>query len=124
MLYSYSCNKCNTVFDEFNSYENRDNAQCPYCKDKDVSKLISMPEGAMVDSTYRDAMGEKIWFPKDGKPYFDPALRVTFNNIKEKHEYMKKNRVIMSGSASPLKYPIESGDARSKSWRRMKRMED
>lgn len=69
----------------------------------------------MKDSKYRDARGERIWFPKDGKKYFDHALQRTFHTIQEKHEYMKKNNLVMDGSSDhPNRHRIpEAGDTRN-----------
>ena len=71
-----------------------------------------MSFGIMKDSKYRDSSGERIWFPKDGRPYYDKALQKKFNSIKEKSEYMKSNKLIMDGSSDPKRKPIEAGDAR------------
>ena len=70
----------------------------------------------MKNSKYRDSRGERIWFPSDGKPYFDKALGVKFNSIKEKQEYMNKNNLAMDGSSDKLnrnRIP-EAGDTRFK----------
>jgi hypothetical protein len=70
----------------------------------------------------RDKRGERIWFPKDGKPYFDRSLQRTFNTPREKKEYMDKNNLVMDGSQTKIK--MESGDARDKLFRKQVRMED
>src|SRR5690349_8446075 len=120
MLYSYVC-ECGNVFEEFVSYEERNNVKCK-CG-KLATKLLSDVNTA-VDSNLKDLTGQKIWFPKDGKPYFDVALRRTFNSAKEKQQYMNQNRIVMDGSESPKNWPIESGDVRDKSYRKRMRMED
>ena len=84
----------------------------------------SMDVAIMKDGEYRDCKGEKIWFPKDGRPYFDKALRRTFNTIKEKHQYMKENKLHMDGSTMPKRLPIEAGDMRNRSYRKSMRLED
>ena len=99
-----------------------------YCRDcKYVSKDVLKDENMiaiMKDSSYKDKNGERIWFPKDGRPYFDQALRRTFNSIGEKARYMKEKNLIMDGSTMPKRLPIEAGDMRNKSYRRAMRMED
>jgi len=79
--------------------------------------------GVMKDMKYRDKRGERVWFPKDEKPYFDKSLQRPFNTIKEKTEYMKKNSLVMDGSSNPKRWPIEAGDMRSKSYRRENKLE-
>ena len=66
------------------------------------------------NSKYRDSRGERIWFPKDERPYYDHALQRTFHTIKDKHEYMKKNNLVMDGSSDNLnRHRIpEAGDTR------------
>lgn len=76
------------------------------------------------DSKLRDSRGQPVWFPKDGRPYFDTALRRVFNTKQEKVSYMKEKNLVMDGSDSPKKWPIESGDVRSRAYRRSMRMED
>jgi hypothetical protein len=74
---------------------------------------------------YKDANGEKIWFPKDGKPYFDRALRRTFNTAEEKVSYMKEKRLCMVGDERyPSRPPVEAGDMRSREFRLKNRWED
>lgn len=67
------------------------------------------------NSKYRDARGERIWFPKNEKPYYDRALQKTFHTIQEKHEYMKKNNLISDGSSDhPNRHRmLEAGDTRN-----------
>lgn len=120
MLYSYSCN-CGKVFDEFTSYEKRNDVKCS-CGKRAVKLLSDV--NSQVDNNYKDLTGQKIWFPKDGKPYFDVALRRTFNSVKEKQSFMKERKIVMDGSDSPKKWPIESGDVRDRSYRKQMRMED
>jgi len=74
-------------------------------------KDVSQSFGIMKDSKYRDSSGEKIWFPKDGRPYYDRALQQTFNTIGDKQRYMKSKNLAMDGS-SDKKAPIEAGDTR------------
>jgi hypothetical protein len=71
---------------------------------------------------YRDARGERIWFPKDRQPYYDRALQKTFYTPAEKKEYMDKNNLIMDGSQT--KMFLESGDMRDKNVRKQLKMED
>ena len=78
----------------------------------------------MKDSNYRDRNGERIWFPKDGRPYYDRTLKRTFNSIQEKHAHMKEKGYAMHGSADPVRRPLEAGDMRNKSYRKLHRMED
>lgn len=51
------------------------------------------------DTKYKDCRGERIWFPKDEKPYYDKALGKKFNTIQEKHSYMKEKGYHMDGSS-------------------------
>lgn len=78
----------------------------------------------LKDTKFRDSKGERIWFPKDGKPYFDQALRRTFNSIQEKSDYMKQNKIFMDGSSAFKNYPIEAGDVRDRSYRKRTKLED
>jgi len=66
----------------------------------------------MKDTKYRDSKGEMIWFPKDERPYFDRACQRVFHSKKEKHEYLKKNNLVMDGSSDKGNRPIEAGDYR------------
>lgn len=72
--------------------------------------------GVLKNTKYRDIKGEKIWFPKDEKPYYDRALQKTFHTIQEKHEYMKKNNLVMDGSSDSInRHRIpEAGDTRQR----------
>lgn len=47
----------------------------------------------------KDRSGERIWFPKDGKAYFDQAARRVFKNPMEKKEWMDRNKVVSDGSS-------------------------
>jgi hypothetical protein len=78
----------------------------------------------LKDTKYRDSNGERIWFPKDGKPYYDRALGRKFNSIQEKQQHMKEKGIVMDGSSDPIRWPIEAGDMRSKSYRKQVGMED
>lgn len=78
----------------------------------------------LKDRQYKDRNGESVWFPKDGKPYFDKALRRTFNNVHEKMAFMDEHNLVMHGSESPKRWPVESGDMRSRSYRKQTRTED
>lgn len=80
--------------------------------------------GILKDTNYRDINGERIWFPKDGRPYYDQALKRTFHTIQEKQAYMKEKKLFMDGSSNPNRWPIESGDNRSRSHRKTMRLED
>ena len=70
----------------------------------------------MKDTKYRDSRGERIWFPKDGKPYFDRALQKTFHSIQEKSQYMKEKGLAMDGSSDKINRQNipEAGDSRHK----------
>jgi len=80
--------------------------------------------GVMKDSKYRDDSGEKIWFPKDERPYHDKGLNRTFNTIGEKQKYMKQKGIVMDGSSMPSRLPVEAGDMRSRAYRKSMRLED
>lgn len=68
----------------------------------------------MKNSKYKDARGERIWFPSDERPYFDKALNKKFNTIQEKHAYMKEKGIIMDGSYDrpSRKTTPEAGDTK------------
>lgn len=120
MIYQYKCKKCGREFEEINSVKDMYNAEC--CGEK-ADKLITS-HGIGIGWEFRDANGEIIWFPKDGKPYFDKALRRTFTSPEEKRSYMRRNRLVMDGSSNPSRWPVEAGDMRSKAYRRANRLED
>jgi len=66
------------------------------------------------DSKVRDSRGEKIWFPRDGRAYYDKALQKTFQNIQQKAEYMKEKGLHMDGSSDSREQrrAPEAGDNR------------
>lgn len=96
-LYEYEC-CCGNKFEAFRSYELRNHAKCPECQSTKVTKLISSINFDK-DTKYKDLSGEKVWFPKDERPYFDEGLRKTFNNVKEKKQFMDKHGVVSHGSS-------------------------
>ena len=53
----------------------------------------------LKDQKFKDKSGETVWFPKDGKPYFDQAFRKTFNSVQEKHQYMQSTNAISTGDS-------------------------
>jgi len=121
MLYDYKCS-CGNVFEQINTVENRHNAMCPKCRSTDVSKLMTV---AVKSENYlRDLNGEPIWFPKDGKPYFDRALRRTFNTAHEKKQWMDSRKIVMRGDAGNWKPKDGSGDMKNKSYRKAMRWDD
>lgn len=123
MIYQYQCS-CGHLFEQVNSYEKRHTARCPECSSTNVRKLLSNTTDKLLAGYLKDANGESIWFPRDGKPYFDKALRRTFVSAKEKQEYMTKNKIVMRGDAPITHWPKEAGDMRDKSYRRSMRWED
>jgi hypothetical protein len=46
-----------------------------------------------------DSKGERVWFPADGKPYFDQALRRTFSNVDEKADFLAKKGTFSTGES-------------------------
>lgn len=78
----------------------------------------------LKDSKLRDERGQSVWFPKDGRPYFDSALRRVFHTKQEKVSFMKEKHLVMDGSDAPKRWPIEAGDNRNRSHRRAMRLED
>ena len=63
----------------------------------------------MKNYTVRDKSGDKIYFPNDERPYFDPAFRRTFRTIQEKKEFMDKRNIVSSGESDERRVPIEAG---------------
>jgi putative FmdB family regulatory protein len=114
-LYTYLC-KCGKEFDSFKSCVERKTEKCPECGKK-ADKLLS-GFGTAIDSKYKDILGSPIWFPKDGKPYYDRALGRSFSSKAEKCGYMKQKRIVMDGSSDPINWPIESGSIRDKHYRK------
>jgi len=123
MIYKYKCPKCEYVYTEFKSIDERYDSNCQICGTKSI-KQISSNIGCFIGSKFRDSRGERIWFPKDNRPYFDYALRMTFNTPEEKQSYMKENNLVMDGSTTKTRLPVEAGDKRDKSYRRQMKMED
>lgn len=122
MIYEFQCKKCNVIQQHFRAVDDRDNlciCDCGEACDRMISNLAHVgmePE--------RDTMGQRIWFPKDNKPYFDKALRRTFHSAKEKKNYLKEKDLVMDGSSMPSRLPIEAGEMRNRSYRRENRLED
>ena len=50
------------------------------------------------NTSLKDKSGERVWFPKDGKPYFDQGLRTKFNTPQEKKAFMDKHNIVDGGS--------------------------
>lgn len=123
MLYEYECDKCGNKFDEFKSYAERNSVKCPICKNQ-AKKLVSGTRNFISDGIVKDSKGTPIWFPKDGRPYYDRFLGKTIRSKREKQQIMKEQGVVMDGSSSPERLPLEAGDMRNKSYRKQLRMED
>jgi len=49
-------------------------------------------------SSLKDKSGERIWFPKDGRPYYDQGLRREFKTPMEKKVFMDTHNIISNGS--------------------------
>lgn len=41
-IYEYECLKCNKIFEELQSFSDKDVTKCPHCKKAKVKKLISL----------------------------------------------------------------------------------
>ena len=123
MTYKYQCS-CGNLFEQINSYKDRHTARCPKCESTNVTKLLSGVSDRLLAGYLKDANGEPIWFPKDGKPYFDKALRRTFSSAKEKQQYMTEKKIVMRGDSPITHWPSGAGDMRDKSYRRSMRWED
>lgn len=41
-IYEYECSKCNKIFEELQSFSDKDITKCPHCKGGKVKKLISL----------------------------------------------------------------------------------
>ena len=41
-IYEYECLKCNKIFEELQSFSDKDITKCPHCKKAKVKKLISL----------------------------------------------------------------------------------
>ena len=48
---------------------------------------------------YKDRSGERVHFPKDGKPYFCNSSRRVFHNVKEKANYLNKHGFVDAGDS-------------------------
>jgi len=123
MVYTYECD-CGHKFDEINTVENRHNAECPKCLSLKVIKLMSNVGDVSTLCYERDLNGEPIWFPKDGKPYFDRALRRVFKNAKEKQAWMREKKIVMRGDTGPSVWKDGSGDMKNRSYRKENRWDD
>jgi len=112
-LYDYECDTCEHKFEAFKPVSDMYIHDCPKCGEHTVSKLLSHVT-VRKDMKYRDLTGESIWFPKEGS-YFDPALRRTFHSIKEKKEFMDKNKIASDGSSDKPRnsLPAEAGKERT-----------
>lgn len=73
-----------------------------------------MTFGILKNSKFRDCRGERVWFPKDERPYYDKALGRKFNTVKEKHAYMKEKGFHMDGSSDKGRNHPEAGDTNTK----------
>jgi hypothetical protein len=78
----------------------------------------------LLKNYLKDLNGEPVWFPKDGKPYFDRALRRTFNTPQEKKKWMDERKIVMRGDAGPSVWKDGSGDMKNRSYRRAMRWDD
>jgi putative FmdB family regulatory protein len=120
--YDYECDNCGFVDEEYSLIsESEKIKECPHCGGKWI-RLVGCPEFMVSGKGLRDKKGERIWFPKDEKPYFDRSLQVTFNSAREKKEYLDKHNLVMDGSQT--KMTIDSGDMRDKTLRKQLKMED
>ena len=50
-------------------------------------------------SSLKDKSGERIWWPKGEKQYFDQAARRVFRSPEEKKQWMDKNNVVSDGTS-------------------------
>lgn len=124
MYYDYECRECKEIFSDYSTVAERHNSKpCPDCNGASV-KLIAVETAVSFGMQYKDVKGTPIWFPKDGKPYFDKALRKTFASAKQKQSYMKEKKICMEGSSNPTKWPEAAGQMRDKSYRKQQRLED
>ena len=48
---------------------------------------------------YVDKSGDRIWFPSDGKPFFDMAFRKTFNNVEERASFINSRGLVNTGDS-------------------------
>ena len=48
---------------------------------------------------YVDRAGERIWFPKDGQPYFDKAARREFKSVREKADFLNSLNYVSNGDS-------------------------
>ncbi len=108
-LYEYWCERCDRYYEDFRSYAERHSSK--HACGTVGNKVLSRPSGFHGD-VMRDSKGTPIWFPSDGKPYFDRSLQRTFVSKKEKASYMKMNNLIMDGSTDKKNRPVEAGDFR------------
>ena len=56
-----------------------------------LEKLSGNGFSVMKDTSVRDLNGERIWFPKDERPYYDKAAKRVFNNIQQKKQWIARS---------------------------------
>lgn len=92
--YECDCGYEETAFDSMNGLKIK---QCPVCREPKLHRLIGSGGGINFSTGLADLSGDKIWFPKDGKPYFDQGLRRTFNTPQEKKQFMDAHKIVSAG---------------------------
>ena len=109
MLYEYKCQKCGYTFDKFRAVSDRNMlTPCKKCG-KPSDRLITSEVHGGVTNNVLDARKNKIWFPEDGKPYYDRQLGRKFNTITDKQKYMANKEIVMDGSTGK-KQPKRGSD--------------
>lgn len=71
---------------------------CPSCDQQSLYRLIGTGGGIGFSTGLCDKSGEKIWWPKGEKSYFDPAFNRKFDSPQQKKQFMDENNFISAGS--------------------------
>lgn len=97
-FYDFSCTKCGYEAEQLDQMLGAKVRECPACKANSYIRLMGMGAGISFSTSLKDKSGESIWFPRDGKPYFDQGLRRVFKSPQEKKNFMDAHNIISDGS--------------------------
>lgn len=97
-FYDFSCVECGYGEEHLDLMTGPKIRECPACKKHSYVRLIGTGAGIQFSTSLKDKSGENIWFPKDGKPYFDQGLRRVFKSPQEKKNFMDANNIVSDGS--------------------------
>jgi len=122
MLFCFECPTCEKVTEEYFPIGRAPRVIKCDCGDT-AQKLLGTPSFTM-NVQFKDTTGTPIWCPSGG--YYDRALNRPFKDIREKKEYLKKNKLVMEGSSTSskdFKKHERSGDFKDKEVRKAMQME-